>query len=137
MKPARSFLSLLLVSGLCSGLSSSLAAQAARSPEPVLDIVLKPGVAEFHVGGPKGVFLGGVILSLSPDLVHYFQGLPPLLAEFVVLGVGAAHGEYVVSVPQIALPPGIRIYAQGVVADLDIQSTAVGSLVLDAKGPKQ
>ncbi len=131
MMPARSFLSLLVVSAL----SSALAAQAApRSPEPVLDIVLKPGVAQFHVAGPEGVFLGGVILSLSPDLVHYFQGLPPLLADFVVLGVGAAYEEYVVSVPQRALPPGIMIYAQGVIADVAIQSTAVGSLVLDAKG---
>lgn len=131
MKPALSHFSLFL-------LSSVLAAQSpAGIPDPDLDIVLAPAAVEFHVSGPKGVFLGGVILSLSPDLVHYFQGLPPLLADFVVLGVGAAYGEYVVSLPPRALPPGIQIYAQGVVSDLAVQSTAVGSLVLDAKGPKE
>lgn len=131
MKPALSHFSLFL-------LSSVLAAQSpAHVPVPELDIVLAPSVVEFHVSGPEGVFLGGVILSLSPDLVHYFHGLPPLLADFVVLGVGAAHGEYVVSVRQRALPPGIQIYAQGVIADLELQSTEVGSLVLDAKGPKE
>ena len=131
MKPALSHFSLFL-------LSSVLAAQSpARSPVPELDIVLAPAAVEFHVSGPEGVFLGGVILSLSPDLVHYFQGLPPLLADFVVLGVGAAYDEYVVSVPQHALPQGIEIYAQGVLADLELQSTEVKSLLVDAKRSKE
>lgn len=131
MKPALSHFSLFL-------LSSVLAAQApAHIPVPELDIVLAPAAVEFHVSGPEGVFLGGVILSLSPDLVHYFQGLPPLLADFVVLGVGAAYDEYVVSVPQHALPQGIEIYAQGVLADLELQSTEVKSLLVDAKRSKE
>lgn len=66
MKPVHSFLSLIV-------LSSMVAAQA-PAPKPVLKIDLQPAVASFHVSGPEGVFLGGVILSLSGDLVHYFQG---------------------------------------------------------------
>jgi hypothetical protein len=122
MKPVHSFLSLFV-------LSSMVAAQA-LAPQPVLKIELQPAVASFHVSGPAGVFLGGVILSLSGDRVHYFQGLPPLLADFVVLGVGAVSGEYVVSIPQSSLPPGVMIYAQGVTADIALLSTEVGSLMI-------
>lgn len=53
-----------------------------------------------------------------------------MLADFVVLGVGAVSGEYVIRVPESSLPPGVMLYAQGVVADLAIQSTEVGSLMI-------
>lgn len=131
MKPALASLSLF-------ALSSLLAAQAPldQSPGPALSIDLQPERVEFAVSGLDGVFLGGVILSLQPDLVHYFEGLPPLLADFVVLGVGVAHDEYRIGVPVVALPPGLQIYAQGVVADVVIESTAVGSFVLDAMAPR-
>ncbi len=134
MKPAHSFLSLLLLSSMLAAPVPAQGSEHAPAPQPVLTIDLQQGAAAFHVAGPKGVFLGGVILSLSGDVVHYFQGLPPLLADFVVLGVGAAYGEYVITIPQSSLPAGVLIHAQGVVADLVIQSTDVASLSIDPIG---
>jgi hypothetical protein len=122
MKPACSFLSLVCASGL-------LAAQSQSSP--VLGIEVEPSTVSFHVSGMEGVFLGGVIVSLSPDLMHYFQGLPPMLADFAVLGVGAAFERYSIAVPRRTLPSGIEIHVQGLVADVEILSTEVATLVLD------
>jgi hypothetical protein len=126
----------ILASAFClAALLPSLPAQK-ENPGANLAIVFAPPQVEFHVTAPRDPFLGAVILSLSPDLTHYFTGLPPILGNFVVLGVGAGKGEYVVTVPMLSLPPGILIYAQGVAADgSGIYSSAVRSLVLDAGVP--
>jgi hypothetical protein len=127
----------ILAHAFClAALLSSLPAQGKENPGAHLAIVFTPPQVEFHVTAPSDPFLGAVILSLSPDLTHYFTGLPPILSDFVVLGVGAGKGEYVVSVPMLSLPPGILIYAQGLAADSSgIYSSNVGSLVLDAGLP--
>ena len=126
MKPARSLLSLLL-------LSASLVAQDMKGPN--LSIEAAGADMRFTVAGLEAPFLGGVVLSLSSDLVNYFQGLPPLLSDFVVLGVGFANSdhEFSVQVPQHSLPAGILIYAQGLSADKNagVLASDVGSFVLD------
>ena len=128
MNPSRSLFSLLLLSG-------ALAAQSLTAP--TLKIAAVGPALQFTVAGPEAPFLGGVLLSLSPTLTHYFQGLPPLLSDFVVLGVGFAEKEYSVQVLQHQLPAGILIYAQGVVADgVSVLSTEVAEFVLDASFPE-
>lgn len=127
MKPAHSILSLLL-------LSLPLSAQSLTAP--TLSIEPVGPALQFSVAGPEEPFLGGVLLSLSPDLTHYFVGLPPLLSDFVVLGVGFADEQYSVQVLQHQLPAGILLHAQGLVADgVAIYSTEVVSFVLDASFP--
>ena len=79
MKPARSFFSLIL-------LSSALAAQA--EPYPRLVVEFAPLVMNFHVKSLPETFVGAVIVSLVADQVHFFEGLPPLLVDFSVVGVG-------------------------------------------------
>ena len=124
-----------LAAAFClSALTAGLAAQDTGGA--TLAILFPVPKVEFHVSGPAEPFLGAVILSLSPDETHYFVGLPPILTDFVVLGVGAAKSEYVVSVPMLSLPPGILIYAQGLTFDSQgVHSSALGSLVLDAGVP--
>ena len=130
MKPAHSFFSLLLLSGL-------LAAQSLAAG-PTLSMAAVGSSLEFSVAGPEGPFLGGVILSLSPQLSYYYQGLPPILSDFVVLGVGIAEKEYSVQVLEHLLPPGMMLYAQGLVADgISIQSSEVLEFVLDASYPER
>jgi len=132
MKPARSFFSLLLLSG-------SLAAQSVAS-SPTLSIAPVGPMLEFTVAGPEAPFLGAVILSLSPAVSHYYQGLPPILSDFVVLGVGLAADDrraYSVAVLEYQLPPGILLHAQGLLAGrVGLQATAVLEFVLDASFPE-
>lgn len=127
MKPA-------LVSFSLFAWSSLLAAQVPSRdvPGPSLAIDIGAERVGFAVSGPKGVYLGAVVLSLRSDLANYLQGLPPLLADFVVLGVGAAYGDYHIDMPLAAIPPGITIYAQGIVSDVFVEATAVESLLLVA-----
>ncbi len=126
MKPAGSFLPALLLAGPL----------LAQTPEPVLEVQVGDPVA-FTVTGPDTPFLGAVIVSLSPALAHWFQGLPPLLTDFAVLGAGAAEGQYAVTVPRDRLPAGTKLHAQGVVAAeaTGVLSTAVVTFVLDARSP--
>lgn len=130
MKLTRSFFSLIV-------LSSALAAQSVEQPKLVVEFA--PYVINFHVGGPQEQFLGAVVLSLSPELAHYFTGMPPLLVDFAVLGVGIGEpGEmYSCSVSEYSLQPGVMMYAQGVTFDGAVfQATAVHEFVLDVTVPK-
>ncbi|MFO1076823.1 MAG: hypothetical protein U1E73_03755 [Planctomycetota bacterium] len=104
--------------------------------DPQLTLEIGAGALEFHVSGPDQ-FLGGVILSLNPAVCQYFQGLPPLLCDYAVLGVGLGqNGEYVAVAAERALPPGIVIHAQGVIASgAGIASTSVLHFVLDGSAP--
>ncbi len=104
--------------------------------DPELSLGYHAGVLEFRVDGPT-TFLGGVILSLDPSLCHYFKGLPPLLCNYTILGVGVAQkGTFVASVHESQLPAGFFIHAQGVLAaEGGIQSTKVIDFVLDASKP--
>jgi hypothetical protein len=111
---------------------------AAPKEGALLEVQLVPGAVGFAVDGPKSPFVGGVLLSLAPDLVHYLVGLPPLLADHVVAGVGFVEdGRYELSLPDTALPPGVMIHAQGVTFDgATIASSKVADFVLDASGEK-
>ena len=89
-------------------------------------------IVTFRVAGPQTPFVGGVLLSLSPDLTHYLVDLPPLLSDFVVLGI--AYGEEEVSFQAFreALPIVTPIYAQGVVFDgVSVQSTDLTTMLLE------
>ena len=133
MKPALSLFSLLLISG-------ALAAQS-MAAAPKLSIAPVGASLEFSVAGPEAPFFGAVLLSLSPSVSHYFHGLPPILSDFAVLGVGFADPErntYSVAVLEYRLPPGILLYAQGLVADgVGLQSTPVVEIVIDGSAPPQ
>jgi hypothetical protein len=109
---------------------------AAPSGEASLAVRLVPGAVEFSVDGPSTPFVATVLLSLSPDLVHYFTGLPPLLADHVVTRIGfVEQGSHFLSIPDTLLPPGVMIQAQGVTFDgVVVGASAVESFVLDATG---
>ena len=71
------------------------------------------------------------------NLVHFLNGLPPLLADSVVLDVGVSSlSHYTTSVPDVLFPAGIEIHVQGVVySDAGgFQSSSVESFVLDGTG---
>lgn len=104
--------------------------------EASLAVTLVPGAVEFSVDGPSTPYIAGVLLSLSPDVVHYLVGLPPLLQDFVVAGTGFVEvGSYDLTLPDVALPPGVMIHAQGVTFDgIGLASTSVAAFVLDATG---
>jgi hypothetical protein len=118
----------------------ALAFVAATVAAPVGDVSFTiehgPGVVAFSVEGPTTPYLAGVLLSMSSALAHYFHGLPPLLADHVLAGAGAVEqGSYELSVPEVLLPPGCPIYAQGVTFDgVAVRASAVDSFVLDASG---
>ena len=59
-------------------------------------------------------FFGGVIVSLTPDLVQSFVGLPPLLNNAVVLGIGQGESNHLLFNVPANLPVGLVIYSQGV-----------------------
>ncbi|HEX6812901.1 MAG TPA: hypothetical protein VF384_14855 [Planctomycetota bacterium] len=128
MKLVRPFFSLVLLSG-------ALAAQAAEQPK--LSIEFRPLLLSFRTTSPHETFLGATLLSLSPNLAHYFAVLPPLLADHVVLDVGLGQGHHYTSrIDELLLPPGIFIYVQGVTfAEDRWDATRVGDFVLDVTVP--
>jgi len=101
-----------------------------------LAVTLVPGAVEFSVEGPSTPYVAAVLLSLSPDLVHYLVDLPPLLADHVIADAGfVEEGSYSVSLRDTLLPPGIMIQAQGVTFDGAVfRASAVEAFVLDASG---
>ncbi len=115
------------------GLAAVLAAQSDRV---AFEVALEPEAVRFTVGGPASPFVGAVILSLSPELRHFLVDLPPLLGDFAVLGVGVAETKYVATLPVAAVPPGLVVYAQGVVLIDVVLASDVRSFVLDG-GPPQ
>ena len=108
----------------------------ARAPavDPKLEIGFAPYLVTFDVSGPEAPFLGIVIASFSPDLQHYFTGLPPLLGDAAVVDVGVGQrGIFHSEVSESLFPPGVMIHVQGVtISDLGILSSDVASFVLDA-----
>lgn len=121
-------------------LAAILAAPAGNLPVagPKLDIAILPNNVQFTVAGPQEEFLGVVLGSLQPDLAYYFVGLPPLLADHVVLafGLGTPDDGYVVKLQDTLFPAGISIYAQGVTLDGGgLQSTNIADFVLDVTVP--
>lgn len=81
-------------------------------------------------------FFAAVLVSLSPTLTNYFVGLPPLLTDFAVLGLGIGNDTFRLDVSFETFPPGILIYGQGVVADGSmVLSTQVEGLILNGLTP--
>ncbi|MEO6594511.1 MAG: hypothetical protein ABIP94_07145 [Planctomycetota bacterium] len=127
MKPALPFLSLILLA------SGSVEAQS-----PDLTVQLVPYAIEYRVSGPTEPFFAAVILSLSPKLAPYAHGVPPLLTDFAILGIGIGNTDAGVLLAQAeqGLPAGIFIYAQGVTLDgAGFGATPVRDFVLDVTVP--
>jgi hypothetical protein len=130
MKPLHSLLPLAVV-------SASLAAQSVSAPpELYFDVNLGSGTVNFVMAAQQAPYIGIVLVSLSPDLAHYLVGLPPLLADPLVLTWGLTNTtRFGVSFPETAFPPGIFIHAQGVaLIESRIVSSNVDDFVLDASG---
>lgn len=86
------------------------------------------------VTGPD-TFTGYVIVSLRSDLIHSFVGLPPLLADSMLLGSGKAEdGSMSLNVPLKFHPKvPLLVYAQAViVVGEEIQSSDVQSFDIDS-----
>ena len=114
-----------------------LPAYAGQS-DPSLSLGYAESRIEFHVEVPGAAFVGGVLLSFNPHLRHYLQGLPPLLADSAVLGIGIAspEGELVLGIAEQVVPPGIPIHAQGVVLlEEGLAATDVESFIVDGSAP--
>ena len=110
-------------------LAGGVTAQSA--PKCAFEVAVEPANVTFvlDVGTPA---LGGIILSLSPELRHYFVGLPPMLGDFAVLAVGPVDARMVLKIPEGAFAPGVFFYAQGIAAnEYGICASAVDSFVLD------
>jgi hypothetical protein len=133
MKPVHPLLALVLASATAVG--QSLAAP----PQLAFDVRLAPAQVHFGLAlqdAQDAPFLGVVVVSLSPAVAHHLVALPPLLAEPVVVAWGPSlDGRYVASFRDVAFPPGVMIYAQGVaLTEMGILSSAIDSFVLDLTG---
>jgi hypothetical protein len=119
-------------------LSATLAAllgsaAAAQGPACRFALQLDSGVVQFTLKTDTTPALGAVIVSFSPELTHYFVGLPPILTDFAVLSVDVLAPAMVLRLPERSFPPGILIYTQGIVAATDgISASELASFVLDA-----
>lgn len=115
-------------------LAALAAPVAAQEGTAVCDLRIDYGsdLLAFTVTGADAPFFGGVIASLNPQLHHYLHLLPPLLTDFVVLGVGEAAREYVVTLDARVVPAGVTFYAQGLVFDgVGICGSPVRDFVVD------
>ena len=131
MKPVHSVLALAFAA------ATAAAQNAPTPPEIELVVHLTPAQVNLTVVAQEPRFVGIVLVSLSPNVAHFVQGLPPLLEDGVVAAWGFTDGvRYGASFPDRVFPPGVMIHAQGV-ALLEkggIVSSNVGSFVLDLTG---
>lgn len=114
-------------------LAAALVAQRETTPAPILTVDVLPQTVAIQLQSRPAPFVGVVIASLSPQMRHFFVGLPPLLDDSVVLGYGLADDRFRVDIPVEALPPGLFVYVQGVVLGDKVSATDVKSFVLDAQ----
>jgi hypothetical protein len=119
---------------LAAVLTGSVAAQA---PACKFSVSVEPDAVAFHLVTDTTPALGAVVVSLSPELTHYFVGLPPILTDFVVLSVTVMEEpELQLVLPARGFPPGLFVYAQGLIgASSGIAASAVADFVLDAGPP--
>lgn len=116
-------------------LALTMLATVASAQAPRLVIESDAPVVTFRVAGPEVPFVGGVLLSLAPDLTHYLVDLPPLLTDHVVLGIAFGEDEIALTAFREALPIVVPIYAQGVLFDgVAIQATEVSVMKLEPWG---
>lgn len=113
-------------------LALTLLAAVGTAQAPRLVIESDAPIVTFRVAGPEVPFVGGVLLSLTPDLTHYLVDLPPMLTDHVVLGFAFGEDEIALRAFREALPIVVPIYAQGVVFDgVAIQATEITMLMLE------
>jgi len=113
-------------------LALTLLAAVGTAQVPRLVIESDAPIVTFRVAGPEVPFVGGVLLSLAPDLTHYLVDLPPMLTDHVVLGFAFGEDEIALTLAREALPIVVPIYAQGVVFDgTAIQATEVAVMKLE------
>lgn len=123
MQPAR-FVLLAVTLAAAASAQNSL-------PEVQLDLRTAPAAVEakVHVGTAK--FIAMVLVSSSPAQQHFFVGLPPILVDHAVLGIGITdNGTLLLRSPLPApLPPGLQLYGQALVTTgLWVGSSAVATL---------
>ena len=131
MKPAHSLIPLAFFLA-----DPAFAAQPAAASDPKIAVVLRLPMVEFHIAQDQPSFLGVVLVSLSPDLQHFVTGLPPMLDQSLVIGLGVAtDGVFSTRFHDTTFPAGIPIHAQGVTfSEAGILSTNVAEFVLDVTG---
>ena len=108
---------------------------------PVMDprLAIEIGRTEvvFEVTTQADPFLGVVLAAPSDELTTRLEGLPPLLANSLVLGYGLGQaGTFKVSVPEVNFPNGVFVYVQAVVVTDRIRTTQVEDFVLDPTYPQ-
>jgi hypothetical protein len=78
----------------------------------------KDGMLTAFVHGAEAGFTGIVLLSSSSDQMHYLTGLPPLLVDFAVMGVGTTKSQDLwLSVPASQQLADIKVYGQALTID--------------------
>ncbi len=71
-------------------------------------------------------------------MMQFFEGVPPILTNFVVLDAGFGDGAagYTAVFPELLLPPGVFIHVQGLTIDsTGLGATGVEKFVLDVTAP--
>lgn len=124
MNPAHSVLLAALFA------AAPITAQAAL-PKMTLDLRTASGAVEAKVHVDNLKFLAVVVVSLSPVQRHYFFGLPPILDNFAVFGVGVTgDGTLLLRAPDsVRVPAGLAVYGQAlIVAEPWMGSTGVVKL---------
>lgn len=113
-----------------------LCGAAAAQTEPVpatpvdLDVRFESHTIDMRVTTMPSMFLGGILWSLGSETASPAPGLPPLLTDSVVLGIGLGHhGEYRLTRSRRFLDYGLPVYAQGLAADAQgLRASAVVEL---------
>lgn len=105
----------------------------APHPAPTLAIAHVKDTFVAHIDGALPSFLGAVVISDVPQLSLYAPGVPPLLANCVVIGLGTTNtGSLDIAAPSGPVPSALlMIYAQAVTLDAtDFASSKVEPLIL-------
>jgi hypothetical protein len=105
----------------------------APHPAPTLAIAHVKDTFVAHVDGAVPGFLGAVVISDVPTLSLYAPGVPALLTNGIVIGLGTAkNGSLDIVTPSGPVPPALlMIYAQAVTLDATgFASSKVESLIL-------
>lgn len=100
-------------------------ADEADTASPSLSIAQANQVVRFELS-MRGDFMGAVLLSTSSDKKAPWDGLPEILVDHVVIGVAKAHDSFAIELKAGVFPEGLRIFAQGLVADgTNVQATSL------------
>ncbi|MFK7739058.1 MAG: hypothetical protein AB8H80_01950 [Planctomycetota bacterium] len=92
---------------------------------PTLELAQLGAVLDVQLLHPTQAFVGVVVGSLSPTQTHFLTGLPPLLTDGVVLGLGVGNlgSGFELTLPLPAQTLGVDVYLQGVTITEVIEAT--------------